>query len=75
MQNKIIRTIAAQADGDVLAAGSAVGFGLKLASDVEVIVSIVAGALVAISAGLSIWLNVRAYQKEKAAEKAESESE
>jgi hypothetical protein len=75
MPNKELLRVAAKLDGDALAAGSAVGFGIKIASDVEVIVSIVAGVLVAASAGLSIWLNWRAYKKEKAAEKEKSESE
>ncbi len=74
MSNNVLR-VAYKLDGDVLAAGSAVGFGIKIASDVEVIVSIIAGILVAASAALSIWLNWRAYKKEKAAEKEQSESE
>lgn len=75
MPNNHVLKVVAKLDGDALAAGSAVGFGIKIASDVEVIVSIIAGCLVAASAGLSIWLNWRAYQKEKAAEKEQSESE
>ena len=64
MSNNVLRVIA-KMDGDTLAAGSALGFGIKLATDVEVIVSIIAGTLVAVSAGLSIWLNWRAYRKEE----------
>lgn len=74
MSNNVLRVVA-KLDGDALAAGSAVGFGIKLASDVEVYVSIVAGLLVALSAGLSIYLNWRQYRKDKAAEKAQSESD
>lgn len=44
---------------DALAAGSAVGFGATLLADVELFVSIVAGVLVAASAGLSLYLNWR----------------
>lgn len=73
--NQVLR-IVARLDGDALAAGSAVGFGIQIASDVEVIVSIVAGILVAASAGLSIWLNWRQYKKDRALEEKEkSESE
>lgn len=75
MPNKVVHKIATNVDADTLAAGSAIGFGLKLASDVEVIVSIVAGVLVAGSAGLSIWLNLREYRRQKREEKEQSESE
>ena len=44
---------------DALAAGSALGFGATLLADVEMIVSILAGLLVAASAGLSLYLNWR----------------
>jgi len=58
--NRITGTVA-----DSLAAGSAVGFGANLLYDVEVIVSIIAGLLVACSAGLSIYLNWARYKKEQ----------
>lgn len=45
--------------GDAIAAGAAVGFGVKLLADVELIISIIAGLAVAVSAGLSIYLNYR----------------
>lgn len=48
---------------DSLAAGSAVGFGARMLYDVEVIVSIIAGVLVACSAGLSIYLNWQRHKK------------
>lgn len=76
MPNNQVLKVVARMDGDALAAGSAIGFGVNLAADVELIVSIIAGVLVAASAALSIWLNWRAYKKDKAAEKAdESEPE
>jgi hypothetical protein len=51
--------------GDALAAGGAVGFGVKILADVELIVSIIAGLLVAASAGLSLYLNWRDRVKDK----------
>jgi len=48
-----------------LAAGSAVGYGAKLLADVDLIVSIVAGLLVAASAGVSLYLNLKRRQEEK----------
>lgn len=55
---------------DSLSAGAAVGFGVHMIADVEVIVSIIAGLLVAASAGLSIYLN---WQRLKAEKKDTSE--
>ena len=55
---------------DSLSAGAAVGFGVHMLADVEVIVSIIAGLLVAASAGLSIYLN---WQRLKAEKKDTSE--
>ena len=43
---------------DSLAAGSAVGFGYQLMFQLDIIISIIAGSLVAVSAGLSIYINV-----------------
>jgi hypothetical protein len=51
--------------GDAIAAGAAVGFGVKLLADVELIISIIAGLAVAVSAGLSIYLNYRDRIKNK----------
>lgn len=55
---------------DSLSAGAAVGFGVHMIADVEVIVSIIAGLFVAASAGLSIYLN---WQRLKAEKKDTSE--
>jgi hypothetical protein len=55
---------------DSLSAGAAVGFGVHMLADVEVIVSIIAGLFVAASAGLSIYLN---WQRLKAEKKDTSE--
>lgn len=54
-----------QIAGDALAAGSAVGFGVHILADVELIVSILAGLLVAASAGFSLYLNWRDRVKNK----------
>ena len=48
-----------------LAAGSAVGYGARLLAEVDLIVSIVAGVLVAASAGVSLYLNLKRRQEEK----------
>jgi hypothetical protein len=48
-----------------LAAGSAVGYGARLLAEVDLIVSIVAGVLVAVSAGVSIYMNLKRRQEEK----------
>jgi hypothetical protein len=50
---------------DGLAAGSTVGFSATLLSDVDVIVSIIAGVLVAISAGLSIYFHVQKWRQDR----------
>ena len=59
--------------GDAIAAGSAVGFGVHLLANVELIVSIIAGVLVAASAALSIYLNWRDRVKEKNEENSDAE--
>lgn len=51
--------------GDALAAGASVGFGVHILADVELIVSILAGLLVAASAGFSLYLNYRDRVKNK----------
>ena len=50
---------------DSLSAGAAVGFGVHMLANVEIIVSIIAGLLVAASAGLSIYLNWQRLKTEK----------
>lgn len=65
MPQKLVHPVA-----DSLSAGAAVGFGVHMIADVEIIVSIIAGLLVAASAGLSIYLN---WQRLKAEKKDTSE--
>ena len=48
-----------------LAAGSAVGYGARILAEVDLFVSIVAGILVAASAGVSLYLNLKRRQEEK----------
>lgn len=60
MPQKYILTVA-----ESLAAGSAVGYGARLLAEVDLIVSIVAGLLVAASAGVSLYLNLKRRQEEK----------
>ena len=50
---------------DPLAAGAAVGFGVKMLTNMDLIVSIIAGVLVAASAGFSLYLNWKRRQEEK----------
>lgn len=60
MPQKHIITVA-----ESLAAGSAVGYGARILAEVDLIVSIVAGLLVAASAGISIYLNLKRRKEEK----------
>ena len=60
MQAKLVQQIA-----DPLAAGAAVGFGVKLLTELDLIVSILAGLLVAASAGFSLYLNIKRRKEEK----------
>jgi hypothetical protein len=52
---------------DQLSATAAIGYGAKvsLLGEVDLIVSIIAGVLVAISAGLSIYLNLKRHKQEQ----------
>lgn len=50
---------------DPLAAGAAVGFGVKMLTNMDLIVSIIAGVLVAASAGFSLYLNIKRRREEK----------
>lgn len=47
-----------------LAAGAAVGYGARILADIDLIVSIVAGLLVAASAGVSLYLNIQRRKEE-----------
>lgn len=60
MPEKHILTVA-----ESLAAGAAVGYGARILAEVDLIVSIVAGLLVAVSAGVSIYMNLKRRQEEK----------
>lgn len=60
---------------DTLTAGGAIGYGYKMLQELDIIVSIVAGCLVAVSAGFSIYLHWQEHRRRKAAEKDQSESE
>jgi len=60
MPQKHVLTVA-----ESLAAGSAVGYGARILAEVDLIVSIVAGLLVAASAGVSLYLNLKRRQEEK----------
>ncbi len=68
MQIKLVQQIA-----DPLAAGAAVGFGVKMLTNMDLIVSIVAGLLVAASAGFSLYLNLKRRKEEKRAKQDPSE--
>lgn len=59
MPEKHIVTVA-----ESLAAGAAVGYGARILAEVDLIVSIVAGLLVAASAGISIYLNLKRRKEE-----------
>lgn len=61
MQNKV-HNIA-----DQMAAGSAIGYGAKVTflGEVDMIVSIIAGVLVAASAGFSLYLNWQRWKQEQ----------
>jgi hypothetical protein len=52
---------------DQLSATAAIGYGAKvsLLGDIDLIVSIIAGVLVAISAGLSIYFNLKRHKQEQ----------
>lgn len=60
MPQKHVITIA-----ESLSAGAAVGYGARILAEVDLIVSIVAGLLVAASAGVSLYLNLKRRQEEK----------
>ena len=60
MPQKHVITVA-----ESLAAGAAVGYGARILAEIDLIVSIVAGVLVAVSAGVSIYLNVQRRKEEK----------
>lgn len=59
---------------DSLAAGSAVGYGVHMLTNLDLIISILAGILVAASAGLSFYMNWERRKQQKK-EQAESDSE
>lgn len=61
---------------DQLSAGAAIGYGAKvtLIGEIDMIVSIIAGILVAFSAGLSIYLNIKQHnRRQKEEEKTRSD--
>lgn len=58
---------------DTLTAGGAIGYGYKMLQELDIIVSIVAGCLVAVSAGFSIYLHWQEHKRRKA-EKDQSET-
>lgn len=60
---------------DSLAAGSAVGFGYQLMFQLDIIISIIAGSLVAVSAGLSIYINLMERRLKKKALEVKDESD
>lgn len=71
----VTQKVGAMHVADSLAAGSAVGFGYQLMFQLDIIISIIAGSLVAVSAGLSIYINLMERRlKKKEQVKDESDS-
>lgn len=79
MPSKLAQTVqhkvGATQVADTLTAGGAIGYGYRMLQELDIIVSIVAGCLVAVSAGFSIYLHWQEHKRRRAEEKDQSKSD